>query len=238
MTLELQRFIDSKEPMRGQYSVGRLTSIVAVDLRGAIGCDNTLPWRLRTDMMFFREQTIGNTVIMGRKTYQSLGEKPLPRRNNIVLSHNNVLFASTPNCQLALSVEEALFQAARLQDDEVYVIGGAQTYAQFDLLVDRYLITIVDHQVPDADAFLSENVLHSIRDWKRRELGSHEATPNQDEFAFSIYEVSAPNPEERQKQRRMLIDEFASKVEMPSKRSPPRSSPKGATQDEFSFFAA
>lgn len=224
--------------MRGKHTIKSLTSIVAVDLRGAIGCDNTLPWRLKTDMAFFRQHTVGNTVIMGRKTYESLGNKPLPSRNNIVLSHNAVLFDSTPKCLLAPSVEEALFAASARQDEGVYVIGGAQTYRQFDHLVDRYLITVVDHKVPNADAFLSENVLKSLDDWKRIEIGRHPKSEGQDEYAFSIFEIFAPNPEERKARRGAMIASFGSKVgaKKPSKKSKKVSG--GAPQPSFAFYAA
>ena len=190
----------------------QLTSIVAIDLRGAIGCDNTLPWRLKSDMAFFREQTLGNSVIMGRKTYNSLGSKPLPRRNNIVLSHNTVLFEGVPACQLARSIDEALFLAERNADEEIFVIGGAQTYEQFDDLVDRYLVTVVDHQVPNADAFLSDKVLETLRNWGGTELASYQAEAEQNEFAFSIFEANAPDVEQRRSAREKLIENYATKA--------------------------
>ena len=221
--------------MSGKNTVRQLTSIVAIDLRGAIGCDNTLPWRLKNDMAFFREKTIGNTVIMGRKTYNSIGSNPLPRRNNIVLSHNSVLFEAVPSCQLVLSVEEALYRADRNADEEIFVIGGAQTYEQFDSLVDRYLVTIVDHEVPDADAFLSDRVLQSFRDWQRVEIASFRATADQDEFAFSIFEVSAPDGEARRRVREKMIETFAGKV---TARCGPLKKPKATlaiSQDAFAF---
>jgi dihydrofolate reductase len=212
-----------------------LTSIVAIDLHGAIGCDNTLPWRLKSDMAFFREQTIGNTVIMGRKTYNSIGSKPLPRRNNIVLSHNTVLFEAEPACQLALSVGEALYRADKNADEEAFVIGGAQTYEQFDSLVDRYLVTIVDHKVPKADAFLSERLLQSLCEWNRVELASFQASSDQDEFDFSIYEISAPNIEARRLDRQRLIEGYAEKVSARKGRSANSRAVLPISQDAFAF---
>ncbi|MEM6827153.1 MAG: dihydrofolate reductase [Pseudomonadota bacterium] len=221
--------------MRGEQSIKKLTSIVAIDRNGAIGCDNNLPWRLKTDMSFFRTQTTNNTVVMGRKTYDSLGGKPLPKRNNIVLSHNAVLFNNTPVCQLALSVEEALFRAAALKDEEVFIIGGAQTYAQFDDLVDRYLITVVEHEVPNADAFLSENVMASLQTWQKVGLGSYQATPGQDEYAFSIYEVTAPDLELRHQVRRSLIAQFKSNFERPKGQPTVKRNVGPTSQDAFAF---
>ena len=215
--------------------IKRLTSIVAIDLAGAIGCDNTLPWRLRTDMAFFRAQTLGNSVIMGRKTFDSLGSNPLPKRNNIVLSHNAVLFESGPHCKLAQSVDETLYVASQFDDDEVFVIGGAQTYSQFDAIVDRYLLTVVDHQVPDADAFLSQPVLTSMRDWDRKEVGQYEAVIDQDEFAFSIFEIVAPDPVERRTNRETRTRSFADKVTPNKKIRAPRKTASVAPQDAFAF---
>lgn len=220
--------------MSGKRTLRQLTSIVAIDLRGAIGCDNTLPWRLKSDMAFFRDQTIGNSVIMGRKTYNSLGSKPLPRRNNIVLSHNTVLFEGVPACQLARSIEEALFLAEKNDDDEIFVIGGAQTYEQFDDLVDRYLVTVVDHQVPSADAYLSDKVLETIRNWGGAELASYQATADQDEFAFSIYEAIAPDIDERRAARLKLIEDYAAKA---VRRKASQSNPRVTTPTSQNAFA-
>lgn len=221
--------------MRGNGKLDALTSIVAIDVRGAIGCDNSLPWRLRTDMAFFKDQTTTNTVIMGRKTFESLGSKPLSKRNNIVLSHNGVLFPSIPNCQLANSVDEALVWASEVGDDQAFVIGGAQTYSEFDGLVDRYLVTIVDHKVPNADAFLANEVLRSMRCWDRREIMSVQASHDQDEFAFSVFEVSAPNLVERRLLREARIAEFLAKAHRHKVPSRVRTSYSVRPQDAFAF---
>lgn len=221
--------------MAGKQTLRGLTSIVAIDLRGAIGCDNTLPWRLRSDMAFFREQTIGNTVVMGRKTYNSLGSKPLPGRNNVVLSHNTVLFEAVPSCQLALSVDEALYRAEKNADDEIFIIGGAQTYEQFDGLVDRYLVTIVDHEVPNADAFLGEDVMRSLCEWERVELASFPASTDQDEFRFSIYEISAPDIDFRRSARDELIENYARKIASKKSRLSSSRSTAPIPQNAFAF---
>ncbi len=235
MTLATEPTVDSKASMTAKRSLHRLTSIVAIDLRGAIGCDNTLPWRLKSDMAFFREQTVGNTVIMGRKTYNSIGSKPLPRRNNIILSHNTVLFEAVPSRQLALSVDEALYRAGKNSDEECFVIGGAQTYEQFDELVDRYLVTVVDHEVPNADAFLSSSVLRSFREWERMELSSFGASSDQDEFAFSIFEIKAPNAGSRRLRRQQIIESYASKAETRKGRAGFVRAQHQRFQDTFAF---
>lgn len=222
--------------MSGNEPRARLTSIIAIDQRGAIGCDNHLPWRLKTDLAFFRRQTVGNTVIMGRKTYQSIGGKCLPRRSNVVLSHNNVLFAEEPECRLALSVDEALFIANHFGASENFVIGGAQTYGEFHGLVDRYLLTAVHHEVEDADARLSDDLLDEIWTWPRRELATHPAVAGQDEFAFTVYEMSAPESEKRVSAREQRVTDFIEKLPS-SIKSPRRSAPSRThAQDAFAFF--
>lgn len=234
-TLETRFEIDSMSAMSGKYTVRQLTSIVAIDLRGAIGCDNTLPWRLKNDMAFFREKTTGNTVVMGRKTYNSIGSRPLPRRNNIVLSHNSVLFDAVPACQLVLSVDEALYRAEQNADDEIFVIGGAQTYEQFDSLVDRYLVTVVDHEVPNADAFLSNRVLQSFRGWDRSEVARFQASDDQDEFAFSIFEVSAPDVAKRRHIRQQMIENYAAKIVARKAHSKNLKAGRTTSQNAFAF---
>ena len=215
--------------------IERLTSIVAIDQDGAIGCRNSLPWRLKSDMAFFRETTSGNTVIMGRKTYDSIGGC-LPNRKNIVLSHNGVLFPSTPNCQLALSLGEALARAGQSRNREVFVIGGAVTYAQFTNFVDRYLVTIVDHKAPDADAFLSPEILDQLEGWSSTELASHPASLGRDQFGFKVFELQAPNVAERQEIRASIVDKYLDKNKKSQNPRPkaPRES-NNFSQDTFAF---
>jgi len=221
--------------MMARDHITSLTSIVAFDLRGAIGCRNELPWRLKTDLAFFRTQTIGNSIIMGRKTFESLGSKCLPKRDNIILSHNGVLFPATDTCKLALSVDEALFVACEFGNPKTFVVGGAQTYVQFDRLVDRYLITVVDHEVADADTFLSKSVMSSIRTWDRREIGSHPAVDGQDDYAFSVFELTAPDIESRAAERSHRIARFAENVRPSKRHSRRRSDQEAFSQNVFAF---
>jgi dihydrofolate reductase len=166
--------------------IGRLTSIVAIDRNGAIGCRNALPWKLKTDMAFFKSTTMNHSVLMGRKTFDSIGKKPLPNRKNIVLSHNGLLFDSTVDCCLALSVPESLAIATQSRSREIYVIGGAATYSEFAPLVDRYLVTVVDHIAEDADSFLAEEIRREFEGWDSVEIASYAPTPGQDQYGFNI----------------------------------------------------
>ena len=195
--------------MTAIFTMKNLTSIVAVSTEGAIGCRNELPWKLKTDMKFFREKTTENVVIMGRKTYQSIGGC-LPNRMNVVLSHNGILFESTPLCQISLSIAEALYASAQHKGKEVFVVGGASTYEQFAPLVDRYLITIVDKFVEDADAFFSESVFGDEANWSRTLLSEKLVPDTHDEARFQIFEMLARDSDVRFKKRRKVMEEYAS----------------------------
>lgn len=188
----------------------RLTSIVALNKEGAIGCHNGLPWRLKTDLRFFRNQTIGQVVIMGRKTLDSMGQ-PLPNRHNVVLSHNNVLFVKTENSEVATSISEALVISDRRKEDEVFVVGGASTYKQFSPLVDRYLITIVDKEVPDADAFFDQSIFSIESDWEWKRLDEVRYDPDQDEVPFQTFEMLHKRPHEVATARNRLISDYESR---------------------------
>ena len=185
----------------------RLTSIVAIDKNGAIGCRNTLPWKLRTDMAFFRSSTLGQSVIMGRKTFDSIGT-PLIGRKNIVLSHNWQLFNSTPDCQLALSVPECLARAYQNRSKEVFIIGGAATYLEFAPFVDRYLVTFVNFETPDADAFLATEIRDEIANWDTSEVDGVFSSPERDDHSFKIFEMLAPDADERFDIRQHLSAKF------------------------------
>ncbi len=166
----------------------QLTSIVALNEDGAIGCQNQLPWRLKTDLKFFRSQTLGNVVIMGRKTFESIG-KPLPGRHNIVLSHNNVLFAQDENSEVATSIDEALAKAGKFKRSGIFVVGGASTYEQFAPFVDRYLFTRVCKIIPHADAFFDEGMIGDVNEWDLHLLPGIQPVPGLDEADFAVIEA-------------------------------------------------
>lgn len=211
-----------------------LTSIVAIDMQGAIGCNNRLPWSIKSDMAFFKKTTIGNTVIMGRKTYESIGGC-LKGRTNLVLSHNAVLFPSTDTCRLVNSVDETLAKALSSSSEETFVIGGAATYSEFAPLVDRYLVTVVEHHASDADAFLADAIMDEFRAWPGEELGRFPAEPGRDEFPFRIIRYSAPDAAERAEQRKAIANRHLNKLLNQSTRSSYRRPPKQSNQEVFSF---
>jgi dihydrofolate reductase len=124
-----------------------LSLIAAMDRNRLIGRDNALPWRLPADLQHFKRVTMGKPVLMGRRTYESIG-KPLPGRENIVVTRNADFMA--PGCKVVYSIEEALEYAS--QYDEVMVIGGADFYDQLLPRADRLYLTLID-EVFEGDAW-------------------------------------------------------------------------------------
>lgn len=124
-----------------------ISLILSVGRNNEIGRGNDLIWHFHADMKFFRETTTGNTVIMGRKTFESL-PKVLPNRKNIVISTDKDL--KIDGALVVHSVEEAL-EAAK--DDNIFVIGGGKIYAEFLPLADKIYLTEINDQCTDADTF-------------------------------------------------------------------------------------
>ena len=116
----------------------RISLIAAVSENGVIGAQNRLPWHLPDDLRHFRAITTGHTIVTGRKNYESIG-KPLPNRRNIVITHQRGYQA--PGCEVVHSLTEALAMTAH--EPEVFVIGGAQLYAQALPLATRLYLTEV-----------------------------------------------------------------------------------------------
>ncbi len=126
-----------------------ISIIVATDQRGAIGKDNNLLWRLPNDMKHFRELTIGHTVIMGRRTFESLPKGALPDRKNIVLTTEpDTRF---DDCVVYNTLWGALM--ATEGEDEVFIIGGGNVYEQALEVADKLYLTLVHHTFPEADTF-------------------------------------------------------------------------------------
>ena len=142
----------------------RLALIVAVSRNGVIGREGKLPWRIPEDMQRFRQLTMGQPVLMGRKTWDSLPTrfKPLPGRPNIVLSrHPTPDYGGQGQCYLACDLESALRQAQELvplslmPNPMVWVIGGDQTYHLTLPLASHLELTLIDADI-DGDAFFPE----------------------------------------------------------------------------------
>ncbi|MCX6407664.1 MAG: dihydrofolate reductase [Propionibacteriales bacterium] len=131
-----------------------LTLVVAMGANRVIGVDGALPWRLPEDLAHFKRLTLGHPMVMGRTTYESIG-RPLPGRTTVVLTRDPDWSAGPhgDDVLVAASLEEALSTAQEL-DEEVFLVGGAQVYAQAleQGLVDAMVVTRVAAS-PDGDAF-------------------------------------------------------------------------------------
>ena len=123
-----------------------------MDKKRGIGLANKLPWRLSADLKRFRELTMGHHIIVGRRTFESIG-KPLPGRRMIVVTRDEAYKAD--GCDLAHSVEDAVNLARERGESEVFICGGAEIYAQSIEIVDRMYLTFVDAEVA-ADTFFPE----------------------------------------------------------------------------------
>jgi dihydrofolate reductase len=132
-----------------------ISLIVAMGSNGEIGKNNDLLWNLPVDMRFFKDTTLGRTVVMGRKNYESIPPKyrPLPKRTNIVVSRNPDYEA--PECYVCPTLQNAIELAAELGEEHLFIIGGAQIYdlALNEVDLNHLFITHVEAEFPDAEAF-------------------------------------------------------------------------------------
>jgi len=161
-----------------------LSSIVAAAKNNAIGIDNQLPWHLPKDLQFFKKTTMGKPVLMGRKTYESLG-KPLPGRLNIIISTRKNL--SLPDGVLVFSnIEEGIKRMKQEQTDEGFIIGGGEIFRQTMNKIDRIYFTRVYTHIENATVFFPE-----IEDavWKLVWEEKHQADEKHlYDFSFQRYE--------------------------------------------------
>lgn len=126
-----------------------LTFVWAMSSNRVIGVNNKLPWHLPADLAFFRRNTTGKTVLMGRNTYESIG-KPLPNRHNVILTRN--LAYTAEGCTVIHTIDEAV----RLSEkEEVMVIGGADIYKQLLPYADRLLVTEIE-AIFEGDTYFPE----------------------------------------------------------------------------------
>ncbi|WP_426745237.1 dihydrofolate reductase [Myxococcus faecalis] len=157
----------------------KLSAIVALASNRVIGANNQLPWRLPADLARFKRLTMGHTLVMGRKTYDSIG-RPLPGRTFIVVTRQKDFAPS--GVTVAHSVEEALQQAEARGDDEVFIAGGADLYAQTMDRIQRLYLTRIARDYP-GDTFFPEVDLSG---WRLIEEDPHpESEPP---YAFLTYE--------------------------------------------------
>ena len=164
----------------------KLSVIVAVAENGVVGKNNALPWYLPADLQYFKRVTLGKPVVMGRKTFESIG-RPLPGRTNIVISSNRDY--ASEGVTVVPSLADALSYAREVAiidgEEELMVIGGATIYTAAIPLAERLYVTEV-HACVEGDAFLGEV---DWRQWREcgREFHAAEA-PNVYDFSFVVYD--------------------------------------------------
>ena len=144
--------------------------IVAIGENNAIGKNNQLLWHMPNDLKHFKDVTSGRTIIMGRKTFDSVG-KPLPKRRNIVVTRQDI---TIPGCEIVKSIEDGL--ALCKGEDEVFIGGGAEIYKLAMHLTDRIYLTII-HKSFDADTFFPEIDKSEWKEVKREDFEPDEKNP-------------------------------------------------------------
>ena len=140
-----------------------ITIIAAIAANRAIGLNNKLLYWLPNDLKRFKALTTGHTIIMGRRTYESLPKGALPNRRNVVLTRT---LTDLPGCDIYTSLDEALAHCSK--DEDIYIIGGASVYVQALECADRLCLTEVHDTPADADAFFPE-----FKGWKETMREEH-----------------------------------------------------------------
>lgn len=158
----------------------KISLIAAMADNRVIGIDNSLPWNLPADMKWFRQNTLGKPIMMGRKTFDSIG-KALPGRRNIVVTHDESFVAK--GCDVVHDIESGL---ALLSDvDELMVIGGASFYEQTLLKADRLYLTLVHAEI-EGDAWFPDV---DFSQWTETSRETHEADEkNEFNYSFIIFD--------------------------------------------------
>jgi dihydrofolate reductase len=166
----------------------KISLIVAAAENRCIGVNNALPWYLPEDLKYFKRMTMDKPIIIGRKTFESIG-KPLPGRTNIVITRDGDRFKSAPGIEVATSLDDALKIAEAIAaidgKEEVMVIGGAGIYELFLPRADRLYYTRVQVSV-NGDAFFPDV---NWKEWKVVSIEDHKASGNNPyDYRFCVYD--------------------------------------------------
>jgi len=158
-------------------AMAHITLVVAIDARRGIGADNKLPWRLPEDLAHFKRVTLGHPVIMGRKTFDSIG-RPLPQRRNIVVTRNPAW--RHEGVETAASLADAIAAAG---EEPACIIGGAQIFNESMALADRMVVTEIGH------SFRCDPFFPPIDpdQWDETARTTHHSEANGYDYAFVTY---------------------------------------------------
>jgi len=159
-----------------------VSAIVATAKKNVIGKDNDIPWYLPADLKYFKRTTLGHHIIMGRKSYESIG-RPLPKRTNVIITRDP--FYTVSNCVVVHSVEEALKFALDNNEEEAFIIGGGEIYRLALPFVDRLYLTEVDLEVEGTIYFPTLD----IDEWNLVSSEAHTADEkNPHDYIFKVLE--------------------------------------------------
>jgi dihydrofolate reductase len=171
----------------------RVSILVAVAENGVIGRGGKLPWHLGDDLKRFKQLTLGHTIVMGRKTWESIG-RPLPGRRSIVISRQPDY--SAEGATVVAGLDDALKVAEAVGDDEVFVIGGAEIYRLAIPRMDRFCVTLVNATIegdtvfPDFESLFMK--IADSRDWVSTQSDHDADVNNQYPFTFVTFQHCEP----------------------------------------------
>jgi len=163
----------------------KISSIVAISNNYAIGIDNDLPWHMPADLQFFKQTTQGHHVLMGRKSFDSIG-KPLPGRTNIIITRNKAFQHS--GIHIFHSISSGLLFAQEAGINELFILGGSNIYFQtLGICTDLY-VTRIDTHIPNATAFFPK---FDGQKWTLISQEDHNADEkNPHDYSFCHYQKS------------------------------------------------
>ena len=159
-----------------------ISMIAATAENRVIGNKNTIPWHLPADFKYFKETTLGKTIVMGLNTFNSIGGKPLPGRKHIILN-NDPNYVPPAECTVAHSIEEVLEMAKDVR--ELMICGGASVYKQFLPMAHKLYLTYV-HASPEGDTYFPEVNLAEWKEVSRTDCKADEK--NKYDYSFVILE--------------------------------------------------
>ncbi len=159
-----------------------ISLIAAIGKNNELGKNNTLVWDMPADMQYFRNKTKGHVVVMGRKTFESIGH-PMPKRQNIVITRNKNYLPK--DIDVAHSLDEAL-KLVPETEKEIFIIGGTEIFKQAMPIADRLYITHIDATDKEADTFFPEIIPITWNETSREEHKKDESNPF--DYTFSVYE--------------------------------------------------
>ncbi len=153
-----------------------IVGIVAIAQNFAIGKDGKLPWHYSADLKFFKQTTTGQAIVMGRKTFESIGQ-PLPNRLNLVLSRTKRIEDSRI---IVLRSKDEVLELAKYLKGDIFIIGGAAIYQEFADVIEKWMVTEIPLTIQEADAFLARDFLKGFEIVEIKEIDQ--------EIAVKIYQ--------------------------------------------------